>query len=99
VPRGAGEQIPLGILRDYVFRNSEFDIDPGDVFVLYTDSIVETRDSRGQAFGIERLTTLVGEGPEQPAALLATLRDAVFEHQGAPIGVDDQTLIVLRVAH
>jgi len=99
VPRGAGEQIPLGILRDYVFRNSEFDIDPGDVFVLYTDGIVETRDSRGQAFGIERLTTLVGEGPEQPAALLATLRDAVFEHQGAPIGVDDQTLIVLRVAH
>lgn len=98
-PRGAGEQIPLGILRDYAFRNSEFDVDPGDVFVLYTDGIVETRDRRGRPFGIERLTALIGEGPEQPAALLATLRDAVFEHQGGPIGVDDQTLIVLRIAH
>jgi sigma-B regulation protein RsbU (phosphoserine phosphatase) len=98
-PRGAGEQIPLGILRDHVFRNSEFEVDPGDVFVLYTDGIVETRDRNGHPFGTERLAALVGEGPEEPAALLVTLRDAVFEHQRGPIGVDDQTMILLRIAH
>jgi hypothetical protein len=31
--------------------------------------------------------------------MLALLRDAVIEHQNNPSGVDDQTLIVLRVAH
>jgi sigma-B regulation protein RsbU (phosphoserine phosphatase) len=99
MPRGAGEHIPLGILRDYEFRNSEFEVEPGDVFVLYTDGIVETRDRKGRPFGTEHLAALVGEGPEEPAALLAMLRDALFEHQGGPIGVDDQTLIVLRIAH
>jgi len=98
-PRGAGEQIPLGILRDYAFRNSEFDVHSGDVFVLYTDGIIEARDRDGHPFGVERLTALIGDGPEEPSKLLPTLRDAVIEHQGGPLGVDDQTLIVLRVVH
>jgi phosphoserine phosphatase RsbU/P len=99
VPRGAGEQIPLGILRDYAFRNSEFDADPGDVLVLYTDGVIEARDRKGRPFGADRLASLVATGPEPAADLLASLRDALLEHQNGPIGVDDQTLIVLRIAH
>ncbi|HEY6984761.1 MAG TPA: PP2C family protein-serine/threonine phosphatase [Rhodanobacteraceae bacterium] len=98
-PRGAGEQIPLGILRDHVFRNSEFEIQSGDVLVLYTDGVIEARDRKGQQFGIERLTALICDGPEEPSKLLPTLRDALIEHQDAPLGSDDQTLIVLRVVH
>ena len=98
-PHGAGEQIPLGILRDHVFRNSEFDVYAGDVLVLYTDGVIEARDRKGHPFGTERLTALIGDGPEEPSKLLPTLRDALIEHQGGPLGVDDQTLIVLRVAH
>jgi sigma-B regulation protein RsbU (phosphoserine phosphatase) len=97
--RGAGEQIPLGILRDYAFRNSEFEADSGDVLVLYTDGVIEARDAKGRPFGIERLTTLVAEGAQHPAELMATLRDTLIAHQGGPLGVDDQTLIVLRIAH
>ena len=98
-PRGAGEQIPLGILRDYVFHNSEFEVDPGDMFVLYTDGVIEARDRKGRQFGAEHLAALIATGPEDPPALLALLRDALFEHQGGVLGVDDQTLIVLRIAH
>ena len=35
---------------------------------------------------------------DDPAGLLASLRSALFEHQGGEIGSDDQTLIVLRVS-
>jgi sigma-B regulation protein RsbU (phosphoserine phosphatase) len=97
--RGAGEQIPLGILRDHAFRNSEFEAEAGDVFVLYTDGVIEARDRKGTPFGLERLTGLVAEGAEHPAELTATLRDALIAHQGGQVGVDDQTLIVLRIAH
>ena len=98
-PRGAGEQIPLGILRDHAFRNSEFEADNGDVLVLYTDGVVEARDRKGRQFGTDHLASLIATGPEQPSELLAVLRDALLEHQGGPLGVDDQTLIVLRIAH
>jgi sigma-B regulation protein RsbU (phosphoserine phosphatase) len=69
------------------------------VLVLYTDGIIETRDAAQRPFGSERLIELVRGGPADPAALLALLRDAVIAHQGSLLGVDDQTLIVLRVAH
>jgi sigma-B regulation protein RsbU (phosphoserine phosphatase) len=99
VARGAGEQIPLGILRDHVFENSSFAIESGDTLVLHTDGIVETRNALHQPFGSERLSALVAGGPAEPDALLALLRDEVIAHQGGPLGVDDQTLIVLRITH
>jgi sigma-B regulation protein RsbU (phosphoserine phosphatase) len=98
VARGAGTQIPLGILRDHVWQNETFDAAPGDLFVLYTDGIVEARDPKHRPFGDERLAELVANGPDDPHAMLALLRDAVIEHQNNPVGVDDQTLIVLRLA-
>ncbi|HEY0178795.1 MAG TPA: PP2C family protein-serine/threonine phosphatase, partial [Dokdonella sp.] len=97
--RGAGEQIPLGILRDHVYENRRFEVESGDVFVLYTDGIVDARDARQRPFGLERLGALVASGPADASALLALVRDEVVAHQGGTVGADDQTLIVLRIAH
>lgn len=97
IERGADTQIPLGVLRDHEWVNHHFVANPGDLFVLYTDGIIEARDRRGEPFGATRLQSLVAAGPEDSAALLESLRSALFEHQGGAIGVDDQTLIVLRV--
>jgi len=97
--RGGGTQIPLGILRDYEWQNESFEVEAGDVFVLYTDGVVEARDSEHREFGSQRLIESVRAGPTDPAQLLAVLRDELIAHQGGPLGVDDQTLIVLRVVH
>ncbi len=97
IERDAGQQIPLGVLRDHEWTNAHFIVEPGDLLVLYTDGIIEARNPAGVAFGIERLRNLVAEGPHAADALLAALRAAVFEHQDSRIGHDDQTLIVLRI--
>jgi len=97
--RGGGTQIPLGILRDHVWQNETFDVEAGDVLVLYTDGVIEARNRTGHAFGSERLIELVRAGAAEPAVLMAVIRDELIAHQGGPLGVDDQTLIVLRVAH
>lgn len=97
---GAGDQIPLGILRDHEYRNNEFVARHGDIFVLYTDGIVEARDRNGQEFGVPRLRRLVASAPMHSAQGVCTeLIDAVQAHQGGPLGSDDQTLLVLRIAH
>ena len=94
-----GTQIPHGILRDHVWQNETFEVEAGDVMVLYTDGVIEARDRKGRPFGSERLVDLVRAGPAEPSALLGVLRDELVAHQGGLLGVDDQTLIVLRVAH
>lgn len=97
VARSAGEQIPLGVLRDFKWANHEFEVAPGDVLVLYTDGIVEARDARGREFGRDRLVELVEQTPVDATTMLERLRAALFAHQGGPIGSDDQTLIILRI--
>jgi sigma-B regulation protein RsbU (phosphoserine phosphatase) len=99
VARGAGTQIPLGILRDHVWENEQFTVESGDVLVLYTDGVVEARDFEQRPFGNERLIELVRNGPDDATALLGLLRDELIAHQGSALGGDDQTLIVLRISH
>lgn len=89
--------IPIGILRDHVWENTHVDVEAGDLLVLHTDGIVEARDAAGVPFGDARLIELIAHGPDDPALLLESLRAALFAHQGSTIGVDDQTLLVLRI--
>ena len=95
---GEGDQIPLGVLRDYEYSNNEVTLEPGDLLVLYTDGITEARDRHERMFGSDRLRELVASGPESPRALCESIVAQVEAHQGSPIGADDQTLIVLRIA-
>ncbi len=97
---GESDQIPLGVLRDYEYQNNVYDVEPGDILILYTDGIVEARDAQGREFGIDRLRELATDGPaESPQALCDMLVAAVHAHQGGALGHDDQTLLVLRIAH
>jgi sigma-B regulation protein RsbU (phosphoserine phosphatase) len=88
--------IPLGILREHAWHNVDTDLRAGDLLVLYTDGIVEARDRKGAMFGSERLAALVAAGNDEPADVIARVREALFEHQDSDTGVDDQTLLVVR---
>ena len=97
---GESDQIPLGVLRDFEYQNNVYNAETGDILILYTDGIVEARDARGREFGIQRLRELAAQGPaESPQALCDALVAAVQAHQGGALGNDDQTLLVLRIAH
>ena len=96
---GEGDQIPLGVLRDYEYRNNEVELAPDDTLVLYTDGILEARDAHDVMFGLDRLRDLIAHGPDSPHELRDTVVNAVRAHQLGDIGNDDQTLIVLKLAH
>jgi sigma-B regulation protein RsbU (phosphoserine phosphatase) len=98
---GESDQIPLGVLRDFEYGNNVYNAQKGDIYVLYTDGIVEARDAHGREFGMDRLRGLVAAA--DAGACVDKLRDvlvaALHAHQGGSIGSDDQTLLVLRIAH
>jgi sigma-B regulation protein RsbU (phosphoserine phosphatase) len=89
--------MPLGVLRDTVYRNQTLKLRAGDLIILGTDGVVEARDSAGREFGVKRLLAMVEQGPRRPQALLNSLLEALFRHQGGRIGRDDQTLVVLGI--
>ncbi len=83
-------------------------LEPGDVLLLYTDGVVETRGwpaeaqegrstAKLQEYGVERLLDLARKHQKRPARELV---DAVFEdlvafRAGRPVA-DDVTLVVVR---
>jgi phosphoserine phosphatase RsbU/P len=94
---GESDQIPLGVLRDYEYRNNEIVLEPDDMLLLYTDGLTEARDRRERMFGVDRLSELFSSSPDTPDAVRDRIVAALSDHQGGPIGADDQTLIVLAL--
>ncbi|MGR8918929.1 MAG: PP2C family protein-serine/threonine phosphatase [Gammaproteobacteria bacterium] len=90
-----GEDIPLNILRDYVWQEHEIGLGPGDVLVLYTDGITEALSPDGKQFGFERVRAAVDAAEPRAAAVLEAVSGAVRAHTGGRPNDDDQTVVVV----
>jgi hypothetical protein len=53
---------PLGVSREVKTSLEKVQLYPGDCVVLYTDGILETRDSEKNVYGFQRLESLVKQG-------------------------------------
>jgi len=97
-PMGAAEEadIPIGVEREHRWANRGTRLETGDLLVLYTDGVTEARNDAGQMFGMAGIARALDAAASDAAAALDCIRDALFEHQGREIGLDDQTLLVVR---
>lgn len=89
----------LGVVQDINVQQHRLVLAPGDVFVAYTDGIVEARNPSGEVFGMEGLAGVLPLSAGGHAASVARrIELAVLEHQagGAP---DDMAIVVLQSSH
>ena len=93
---------PLGLSPDEQYREATFQLERGDVLVLYTDGITEAMsppDASGhrELFGDERLGLALLAGPlDNAEACVRRVEEAVriFTRGGA--ATDDRTLVIVR---
>jgi serine phosphatase RsbU (regulator of sigma subunit) len=73
----------------------QYQLEPGDVLVLYTDGILEAKSASGELYGSDRLEQLVTRHGALPPSRLCEL---VIEDVTAWMGTqdDDMTLLVAR---
>jgi hypothetical protein len=76
--------LPLGLNPNERYENQEVVLAPGDRLTLYTDGLLEARDSSGELFGFERVTELVGNAPGAEDAVAA----------GVPFGQEDDITVL-----
>ncbi len=89
------QHMPLGILADNEFDSSiqVFDIEHGDKVYLYSDGIVEAKNSMGEQFGDERLDKIIINAKNNRFnEVLKTLNDFTGESNQK----DDITLVELN---
>lgn len=88
-------QFPLGLIGGVAFTSRELKAQPGDLFLITTDGIIEIADAQGNEFGLERVEKILLENVAQPLSVVAKkLQESV---QAFGKQVDDQTIFLLRV--
>lgn len=89
------QHMPLGILEDNEFDSSiqVFDVEHGDKIYLYSDGIIESRNTKGEQFGNERLeNTLIEAKNDRFDEVL----EALHKFTGENNQNDDITLVELN---
>jgi serine phosphatase RsbU (regulator of sigma subunit) len=89
---------PLGVRLPVDIPQREVDVERGDVLVLHSDGIYETRNARDEVYGLERISRMVAE---QGGGTAEWLRDSLLADLAAFRGSveqgDDVTVVVCRL--
>jgi sigma-B regulation protein RsbU (phosphoserine phosphatase) len=89
--------LPLGIFEETQYKQSVQPLSAGDVIVMYTDGVTESRSEDGDMFGEERLMEAMRFAGPSAREVLESIWTAMLTHQATSTPKDDQTVLVLRV--
>ncbi|CAN5819405.1 hypothetical protein BH11PLA1_BH11PLA1_23080 [soil metagenome] len=92
----------VGIDSAEEFLVGQVQLAAGDTLVLYTDGVSEALNFEGEAFGRQRIRTVVADllkdKPDTPAQqIIDRLMWSLRQFAGVHLGADDITLVVVRV--
>lgn len=88
----------LGIVAGARWRDVDQRFAEGDVLLLYTDGVVEARDSARRFFGVDRLIEAARRPAKNAQEIRQNILEALGRHAGAAPLEDDFTLVVARGA-
>jgi sigma-B regulation protein RsbU (phosphoserine phosphatase) len=90
--------LPLGLFDDADYDEFSFKAKPGDMFVFFSDGILDASNKAEELFGRERVGQIVAANPNASAdAVVKSIFKAVAEHASGEEAFDDQTVVAIRV--
>jgi phosphoserine phosphatase RsbU/P len=90
--------LPLGLFDDADYDEFSFRAKSGDMFVFFSDGILDAGDKEEELFGRERVGEIVAANPQASAnEIVKLIFEAVAEHASGEEAFDDQTVVAIRV--
>ena len=90
--------MPLGLFDEAEYDEFKFRMKPGDMFVFFSDGILDARNRKGELFGRGRVEKIIAECEGKSATCVVdSLFKAVAEHSAGVETFDDQTVVAIRV--
>jgi hypothetical protein len=89
---------PLGAKENQKYEVHTVDMESGDILLLYTNGIVETRNNWGEVFGyekLERILKLVAHNSS--SEIRNSILNEISYFSGKSVQEDDMTLVVVKV--
>src|SRR6266852_1380777 len=90
--------LPLGLFDEADYEEFSYKAKQGDLFVFYSDGILDARNRDGRSFGRERVEEIVlGCLTQSPVCVVNNIFKAVAEHAAGVDPFDVQTGVAIRV--
>ena len=90
--------LPLGLFDEAEYDEFRFKMKPGDMFVFFSDGILDARDRSGEMFGRGRVEKIIAEcGGKSADCVVDRLFKAAAEHSAGVETFDDQTVVAIKV--
>jgi serine phosphatase RsbU (regulator of sigma subunit) len=92
-----GEGLPLGLRANEVYLEKSFDLEEGDLLLLYSDGAIDARSEERERFGSDRLKVSLTEKCEEPVEeLLGGILEDLDSFRGKEPWADDLTLLAFK---
>jgi sigma-B regulation protein RsbU (phosphoserine phosphatase) len=86
----------IGAVEGIAYREDEENLDPGDLFLMFTDGITEAMDVESALYGEDRLQAILSQRNFDSAEqMVDLLLDDVWEYQGEAEQADDVTVLAV----
>ena len=90
--------LPLGLFDDAEYDEFTFQAEADDVFVFFSDGILDATNKAGELFGRTRLEKVITEGYSNSAeSMVKAIFKAAAEHASGVETFDDQTVVAIKV--
>ena len=90
--------LPLGLFDDAEYDEFTFQAEPNDIFVFFSDGILDATNKAGDLFGRTRLEEVVnGCAGNSAESMVKSIFKAVTEHASGVETFDDQTVVAIKV--
>ena len=90
--------MPLGLFEDPEYDELSFKANPGDLFVFFSDGILDATNIKGELFGRTRAEKVILECATNSAeSVVNSLFKAASEHALGVETFDDQTVVAIKV--
>ena len=87
----------VATMEGLVFRNREFQLEPGDMIFVYTDGVTEATDSGNNLFGEERLLEALNQCDSSDTKdILASVKRSIDTFVGEAPQFDDITMMAVK---
>ena len=93
-----GEGVPLGVMEEWVYEESEKKLHSGQILLIGTDGIKETHNEQNEFFGADRFNRVIRDHAQKPAAdIVKEMFDTLDQFRFPVERKDDETLVVIKV--
>ncbi len=88
----------LGLIEESIYGETSLELEENDLLVMYTDGVIEAKNSYNDMFGSERLVDVITQMYDNPSRdIVRGIKENIESFVQGKTLADDTTVVIIRM--